>query len=332
MSGVVLTLGRSNLQKRIFNMNTNDKADIKSMMEEISRLKKERNALVLAHYYQFIEVQHAADFCGDSFELAKRARASDKNTIVFCGVKFMAESAKILNPDKKVFLPRHDAGCPMADMVTPEDILELRKKYPKAAVVCYINSSAATKAVCDICVTSSNAVRIVGGLKEDEIIFVPDKNLGAYVAKMLPEKTFHFHQGWCPTHKNLTEAAVLEAKAEYPDAPLAVHPECEEEVLRHAELIGSTSEILKFGHETSAKRVLIGTEMGVVERLTEECPEKEFILLSPCLVCPNMKKTSLHDLLNTLKNLEGEVIMTKEEIESAKLPLERMLEAGKVKA
>lgn len=311
-------------------MNTINNADNKRMTEEILRLKKERNALVLAHYYQPIAVQHCADFCGDSFELAKRAHASDKELIVFCGVKFMAESAKILNPTKRVFLPREDAGCPMADMVNPDDVRALREKHPNAAVVCYINSSAETKAVSDVCVTSSNALRIVNKLEEKEIIFIPDKNLGGYIAKACPDKLFHLHEGWCPTHKLLSEEAVLKAKQSYPNAPFAAHPECEQQVLDHADFIGSTSEILKFGHETTAKQILIGTELGVVERLSEECPDKEFILLSPCLVCPNMKKTGLAELLNTLEKLEGEVFMTDEEISLAKRPLERMLELGKI--
>ena len=300
-----------------------------AIINEINKLKEEKDALVLAHYYQSLDVQKAADFCGDSFELAKRAKASDKRNIVFCGVKFMAESAKILNPDKRVFLPRHDAGCPMADMVTPENIIKHREAHPDAAVVCYINSSAASKAVSDVCVTSSNAVKIVGKLPQKEIIFVPDKNLGAYVSKKLPEKTFYLHRGWCPTHKNLTAEDVIAAKKEYPGAPFAVHPECEEEVLALADFIGSTSEILKFSHETDAKTVIIGTEIGVVERLTEECPDKEIILLHEKLVCPNMKKTSLSDLLSALREFSGEMIMSTEEMDAARRPLERMLELGK---
>lgn len=303
--------------------------NISEVIEEIKKLKEEKDALVLAHYYQSLEVQKAADFCGDSFELAKKAKASDKRNIVFCGVKFMAESAKILNPDKRVFLPRHDAGCPMADMVTPEDILKHRAEHPEAAVVCYINSSAASKAVSDVCVTSSNAVKIAGRLPQKEIIFVPDKNLGAFVAKYFPDKKFYLHQGWCPTHKNLTAADVLAAKREYPDAPFAVHPECEDEVLALADFIGSTSEILRFSRETKAETVIIGTEIGVVERLTEECPDKEIILLHEKLVCPNMKKTGIGDLLSTLRDFSGEVFMTEEEMDAARRPLEKMLELGR---
>lgn len=310
-------------------MNDIEKADI---CEKILKLKEEKHALILAHYYQTMDIQHLADFCGDSFELARKARTSHKQLIIFCGVKFMAESAKVMNPEKRVFLPRVDAGCPMADMITRDDVLKMRQEHPDAAVVCYINSSADTKAVSDICCTSSNAVKIVSSLSQKEIIFVPDKNLGSYVQKQLPEKTFYFHKGWCPIHKHLPEADAVSAKKMYPDAPLVVHPECEEEVRIHADKIGSTSEIISFCHETNAKRVIIGTEVAVLDRVKEECPDKEFILLSPYLVCPNMKKTHVEDLLYTLETFENEVCMTEEEIASARLPLERMLQAAQTKA
>jgi quinolinate synthetase complex, A subunit len=303
--------------------------NIERMYEKIQFLKKEKNALVLAHFYQIMDIQHIADFCGDSFELAKKARSSEKQIIVFCGVRFMAESAKAMNPQKRILLPRHDAGCPMADMVTPADVARLRTAHPNAAVVCYINSSAETKAVSDICCTSSNAIKVVRSLPQDEIIFIPDKNLGAYIAKQVPEKTFYLHQGWCPIHKNLQGSDAIAAKQANPGALLAVHPECEEDVLAVADFIGSTSEIIKFCHTTDAKKVIVGTELSVVERVSEECPEKEFLLLSPYLVCPNMKKTRVADLLHTLETLDGEIFMTEEEINAARLPLERMLEAGK---
>ena len=298
------------------------------LAQRILALKEEKKALVLAHYYQTMDIQHLADFCGDSFELARKARSSTKQLIVFCGVKFMAESAKVMNPQKRVLLPRHDAGCPMADMITPEDIMRMREAHPGAAVVCYINSSAETKAVSDICCTSSNALKIVSSLPNDEIIFVPDKNLGAYVAKHFPDKKFYFHKGWCPIHKNLPEQDAIDAKQANPGAPLLVHPECEDAVLRHADCIGSTSEILNYGRNTTAKKVIVGTEMAVADRLREECPEKEFILLSPYLVCPNMKKTRIADLYHTLETLEGEIFMTQDEIDAARVPLERMMRAA----
>lgn len=298
------------------------------LTDQILRLKKEKNALVLAHYYQNLDIQHVADYCGDSFELAKIARNSDKDIIVFCGVSFMAESAKIMNPEKRVFLPRPDAGCLMADMVTPEKILEMKKQHPNAAAVCYINSTAATKAVCDICVTSSNALQVVSTITNDEIIFVPDKNLGSFVEKHFPEKKFHFMQGWCPVHHEVTLDAIMQAKKAYPKAPVVIHPECKKELLSLCDFIGSTSGILDFCRESKSDEFLVCTERAIVERLKEEFPDKKFHLVSPCLVCEDMKKTTLSDLLSTLENLDNEVFMTDEEMSAARLPLERMLDAA----
>lgn len=298
------------------------------MTEKILQLKKEKGVLVLAHYYQDLEVQHIADFCGDSFELAKRARGSHKSNILFCGVSFMAESAKIMNPEKHVYIPRADAGCQMADMVTPEIVLQMRKEHPNAAVVCYINSSAATKAVSDICVTSSNAEKIVGTLKEDEIIFIPDQNLGAYVAKAYPDKKFYFMDGYCPIHHDVTAEAIVKAKELHPNAKVVMHPECRELTLAYADYIGSTSGILDYCRESDEKEFIVTTERAIVDRLREECPDKSFYLASNCLVCPNMKKTRLCDVLEMLENPDDEVIMTEEEMQAARLPLERMLKAA----
>lgn len=293
--------------------------------ERILRLKKEKDALILAHYYQRLDIQKIADIFGDSFELSKKAKLAENRLIIFCGVSFMAESAKILNPSKKVVLPRMDAGCRMADMVTPEDILELRRKYPNAAVVCYVNSSAATKAVSDICCTSSNALKVVMSLPNRQIIFVPDKNLGGYISKLVPEKEFILHSGFCPTHRHITADEALKAKAEHPGAPLAVHPECEDEVLALADFIGSTSQIIDYCINTDAPEFIIGTEIGVVERLEFYHPEKKYHLLTPRLVCPDMKKTELIDVLHALETEENEVIMSEEQIAAAVLPLERMV-------
>ncbi|GHU36540.1 quinolinate synthase A [Clostridia bacterium] len=296
------------------------------LVQKIKKLKSERGALILAHFYQTLDIQLIADFVGDSFELSRRAKNAPEKLIVFCGVKFMAESAKLLSPDKTVLLPNISAGCPMADMVNPEIVRSMREQYPSAAVVCYVNSSAETKAVSDICCTSSNAVRVVKSLPEKEIIFIPDKNLGAYVAKSLPDKEFHFMRGWCPIHKNITEDVIVEAKAKYPDAAVAVHPECEADVLAHADFIGSTSEILKYcGEESDAKEFIIGTEYGVVERLRHFHPEKTYHLLHSMLVCPNMKKTTLGDIYTCLDTNSGEIILPDDIISKAGIPLERML-------
>ena len=299
--------------------------EARALTDEILRLKNEKDALILAHYYQRLEVQQAADIFGDSFELSKKAKLAANQLVVFCGVRFMAESAKILNPDKKVLLPAANAGCPMADMVTPEDVLALRAKYPDAAVVCYVNSSAETKAVSDICCTSSNAIKVVRSLPNRQIIFVPDKNLGAYVAKFVPEKKFILHSGYCPTHRNITAAEVEEAKAAHPGALFAVHPECEDEVVAKADFVGSTSQIIDYCVRTDAPEFIIGTEVGVVDRLRFYHPEKKYHLLTPYLVCPNMKKTELSDLLAALRDEVNEIVMTPEQIEAAKAPLERMV-------
>lgn len=273
-----------------------------SVTAEILRLKQEKNFLVLAHLYEDLSVQKIADFCGDSFELAKRAKASDKPNILFCGVRFMGESAKILNPDKHVFLPCPDAGCAMADMVNAAAIRALKKAHPNAAVVCYINSSAETKAECDVCVTSSNALGIVRSLKEQEIIFVPDKNLGAYIAARVPEKTFILHTGYCPVHEHITADMVQTARNAHPNAALLVHPECEPEVVALADYAGSTSGIIRFAKESAEKDFIIGTEKAVCERLSEECPDKSFYLLADSLICKDMKKTTLDDVLCVLQS------------------------------
>ncbi len=310
--------------------NTQSKINIEkmNMVDEILKLKEEKSVLVLAHYYQNLDIQHVADFCGDSFELAKRARESHKKNIIFCGVTFMAESAKIMNPDKRVFIPRKDAGCQMANMVTPEVVLEMKKQHPGAAVVCYINSSSATKAVSDICVTSSNALKIVGSLSENEIIFVPDMHLGSFVAQHFPDKKFYFMNGYCPVHHNITPEAFEKAKKAHPNALVAIHPESREDIIAHCDYIGSTSGILDFCRESDHDEFIIATERAIVERLSEECPDKKFHLMSSCLVCPDMKKTDLSDLLSTLKNFDNEIFMTEEEMSAARLPLERMMEAA----
>lgn len=295
------------------------------LQKQILSLKKEKNALILAHYYQSLEVQDIADAVCDSFEMAKRARDAEAPIIVICGVRFMAESAKILAPDKTVLLPAPDAGCPMADMITPEEVQALRQAHPGAAVMCYVNSSAAVKAVCDVCCTSSSALRIARKLEEKEIIFVPDRNLGNFVAKNVPEKTFYVHDGFCPTHHRVSEDEVLLAKEVRPGAKLAAHPECREEVLRQADFIGSTAEIIAFVQKSDAEEFLIGTEDGIIERLQRELPEKKIFSVTSGFVCSNMKKTHLEDVLAVLESGRNEIHMTAAEIAAAKKPLDRMV-------
>ena len=310
--------------------------NLNGLQEKITELKKQKNAVLLAHYYQTVDIQVIADYVGDSFDLSKRAKNAEENLIIFCGVKFMAESAKLLSPHKKVLLPNPTAGCPMADMITPDIIKNLRKKHPNAAVVCYVNSSAETKAECDICCTSSNAVNIVKKLDSDEIIFVPDKNLGAYVAKFVPEKKFIYIDGYCPIHKNITVKEATAKKREFPNAKFAVHPECDPEVVKLADFVGSTSQILDYCINSKNDEFIIGTERGVVERLKYFYLEKDFHILSPKLICHDMKKTTLEDVYNCLANdcrdelcSSANIIELPEDIiNRANVPLEKMLLLG----
>lgn len=296
------------------------------IVDKIIKLKKEKNAVILAHFYQSIEIQEIADIIGDSHELARKAASVDCSIIVLCGVSFMAESAKILNPNKKILHPEPSAGCPMADMLFPEDIIALKNKYPDAAVVCYVNSTAKTKAASDICCTSSNAVKIVSSLPNKQIIFVPDKNLGSFVAKQIPEKEFIFFDGGCPIHMNLSVKTVIEAKKNHPNAMFLAHPECSPDIIALADFAGSTSQIISQVAGTNAEEYLIGTETGVAEHLRKLYPEKKIILISESLVCPDMKKITLNSVLNVLENESNEVIMSDEEIQNAFLPLYRMIQ------
>ncbi len=296
--------------------------------QRILELKAEKDALILAHYYQTMDIQNVADIVGDSFELAKRASAAENSVIVLCGVRFMAESAKILNPGKKVLLPAFDAGCPMADMVTPGDVRDLRTKYPNAAVMCYVNSSAAVKAESDICCTSSSAVKIAKKLEARRIIFIPDKNLGSYVAEKTPEKEFILFNGYCHVHHKVKAEEVLAAKAAKPGAPVLTHPECTPEVRALSDFIGSTAEILNFAQSTDAKELLICTERGVVDRLAEIAPDKRAFLVSPRLICPNMKKTHMEDVLHSLETGEFEISLPERELTGARASLDKMVALG----
>ena len=296
------------------------------IQEEISKLKHEKNAVILAHIYQDGAVQDIADITGDSLELSRRAAEVKSDVIVFCGVRFMAESAKILNPDKTVLLPVIDAGCPMADMVTAEDVIAHRREHPDAAVVCYVNSSAETKAECDICCTSSNAVKVVKSLKEKKVIFVPDENLGSYVAAQVPEKEIILHNGYCIVHKRVLEDEVKKAKGARPNAKLLVHPECTPDVVAQADFVGSTAQIINYVRNSEDKEFIISTEMGILHPLKKENPDKDFYIASPKLVCTNMKKTHIEDVLRSLQNMENEIILEDDLNKRAKSSLDRMLQ------
>jgi len=296
-----------------------------SIKQQIKNLLKEHNAVLLAHNYMRDEVQEIADITGDSLALSMEAAKTAADVIVFCGVHFMAESAAILSPRKKVLLPRPDAGCPMADMVTVEELEALKAAHPGVPVVTYVNSSAEVKAHSDICCTSANALKVVRSLKEEELIFVPDRNLGRWIAKFVPEKRFIFWEGYCPTHERMTVEAVLKKKAEHPDALFVCHPESAPEVSALADHVCSTSGMYDWCSTSPAKKFIIGTEAGILYKLRLENPGKEFILASPALICPNMKLTSLEDVLYSLQTMSPVVTVSEEVRVKAKAALDRML-------
>ena len=293
---------------------------------EIQRLKQDRNAVILAHNYQLDEVQRVADYVGDSLYLSKVAANSKQDVIVFCGVRFMAETAKILSPTKTVLLPEKDAGCPLAEMITAEGLRALKSKHPGVPVVCYINSSAEVKAESDICCTSANAVKIVASLPDHKVIFVPDENLGDYVAKQVPDKELILWKGHCVTHAKVKAEDVKQVRELYKAAKILIHPECNPAVVRLADFVGSTSEIIRYAEESEKTTFVIGTEMGVVCTLRETLPNKEFFLLHPGLVCPNMKKTRLESVYQALRNHQYEIDVEEEHIVLAQRTLQRMLE------
>ena len=295
------------------------------LRERITELKKKHKAVILAHNYQIPEVQDIADFRGDSLDLSHKAAEADAQVIIFCGVYFMAEVAAILSPEKKVILPERAAGCPLADMAEPSALLEMKKNHPKATVVTYINSSAAVKAESDICCTSANALRVVEYLPNEEIIFVPDKNLGHFVSRFTKKKMILW-DGYCPTHQRLTPEEVLEAKRKHPKAKVIVHPECRPEVIDLADEVASTSGMIAFAKRTEAEEIIVGTEIGMIHRLSREAPEKRFYIASPTLVCPNMKLTTLDSILRALETLSPVITVPDEIAVRAKRALLRMLE------
>lgn len=299
------------------------------MKKQIEQLKKDKNAVILAHYYAPEEVQEIADHVGDSFYLAKIAKKSEADVIVFCGVEFMGESAKILNPEKTVLMPDLSADCPMAHMVADGIIDEMKEKYDDLAVVCYINSTAELKCKSDVCVTSSNAVKIVRALPNKNIFFIPDENLGRYVAEQIPEKNVILNDGCCPLHKAVSAEQLLVEKQKHPNAVVLAHPECVKEVLDLADRVGSTLDIINYAHAADEKEFIICTEQGVIYELKKNDPEKRFYFPEPCPVCVNMKKNTLERLLYVLKTGENAVEISDEMRQRALLPLNRMLELAK---
>ena len=297
-----------------------------TLTEEINRLKKEKDAVILAHYYAEPEVQEVADYVGDSFYLSRVAVGLAEQTIVFCGVSFMGESTKILNPGKTVLMPDLSADCQMAHMADAGTIRRMREKYEDLAVVCYINSTAELKKYSDICVTSANAVEIVKALPNRNIFFIPDKNLAHYVAEQVPEKHFVFNEGYCPVHEELQLRELMEAKAMHPDAEVLSHPECREEVLKESDYIGSTSGIIQYAARSDSREFIVCTETGVRWKLEKDNPEKKFYFTKTEPMCRDMKLNTLEKLLHVLKTGENAVEVDQELQELSKKPLVRMLE------
>lgn len=296
------------------------------LVEEINKLKIKHRAIILSHYYQRPEIQEVADFVGDSLELSQRAARTDASVIIFCGVNFMAETAAILSPDKIVVLPDKEAGCPMADMITEKDLLHWKQSFDKPVVICYVNTTAAVKAESDIACTSANAVKVVDSLPaEATILFVPDKNLGNYIAKKTGRK-INLWEGYCNTHNKLISEDILEAKKEHPGALVMAHPECQPEVVDLADHVASTSGILRIARESGEKEFIIGTELGIFHQLYKQCPGKGFYPASKKMICPNMKKTTLEKLHHALATLEPRVMVPLDVSERAQKTLERMLD------
>lgn len=298
------------------------------LIEDIMELKEKRRAVILAHNYQLGEIQDIADFVGDSLELSQNAAQTDARVIVFCGVHFMAETASILCPDKTVLLPDPNAGCPMADMITAEQLVKEKKKYPKATVVCYVNSTAAVKAESDICCTSANAVRVVESVPGDDILFIPDQYLGHYVSTKT-NKNLILWPGFCPTHARILPEHIARLKHEHPDAKVVVHPECRPGVIAMADEVLSTGGMIRYARTQDFREMIVGTEIGIIHRLRKENPGKKFIPVSEQAVCPNMKLITLEKVLWSLEEMAPQVKVPEEIRVRAKRAVDRMLEVGR---
>ncbi len=303
--------------------------NIVKIQEEILRLKKEKDICILAHSYVAREICEIADFVGDSYQLSVWASQVTAKTVLMCGVRFMAETVKILSPEKTVLLSSPVAGCPMAEQMDKEMIQKVKEEYPDYTVVAYVNTTAALKTICDVCVTSASAVKICGQIENDKILFIPDCNLGAYVAKSLPHKTVKLLQGGCPVHAAITLDEVNAVKARYPQAELLVHPECIPEISAAADFVGSTTAIMKYAKESDAKEFIIGTEISIAEHLQYDCPDKKFYPMSMNLICTNMKATTLMDVYNVMLGEAGEeILMDEQTIADARRCIDAMIALG----
>lgn len=301
---------------------------IRELQQEILRLKKEKDVLILAHAYQAREIIEIADYCGDSFGLSVEASKATQSSVLMCGVRFMAETVKILSPQKKVYLSSANAGCPMAEQISKEQVLALKSQYPDSKVVAYINTTAELKTVCDVCVTSASALKIVEKLDEKNIIFIPDVNLGSYIASKLPNKNIILVNGGCPYHAAVTEQEAKAVKDAHPNALLLIHPECKKETVALADFVGSTTAIIDYAKNSDCKEFIIGTENSIVEYLQYECPDKIFYPLSSSLICKDMKLTTLPDVYNCLLNQSGEITLDEETRLKAKHCIDEMLRLG----
>lgn len=301
----------------------------RELQDEIIRLKKEKDICILAHAYQSEDILEVADYVGDSYGLSVQASKAPQKTVIMCGVRFMAETVKVLSPDKKVYIANGEAMCPMAGQLDKFNVERLRKKYPGYAVVAYINTTTDLKTAVDVVVTSSSAKRILENMPEKDIIFVPDMNLGTWLKEQLPEKNIVVYRGGCPTHMKARKFDVTRARQEYPNAKLLVHPECLKEVTEQADYAGSTTGIMNYAKQSDADEFIIGTENSIVQHLQFACPDKKFYMLSKELICPNMKSTTLMDVYHTVIGNGGkEIILAEETIRGAKRSIDRMIALG----